>query len=67
MPKGRHGKGARGKGAAADKKQERAVRRALRRERAGGAYLKPSDPDFRSFSNQLAAQGLRLKDVPGDG
>ena len=68
MPRGRHGKGARGKEAvAAGKKKERAVRQALRRERAGGAYLKPSDPDFRSFSNQLAAQGLRLKDVPGDG
>ena len=67
MPKGRQGKGGRGKVAATEKKKERAVRRALRRERAGGAYLQPGDPDFRSFSNQLAVQGLRLEDVPADG
>lgn len=59
MPKGRRGK--------EDKKKERAARQAQRRERAEGAYLRPSDPDFRSFSHQLAAQGLRLRDVPGDG
>ena len=64
MPKGRQGKGGRGKIAAADKKKERAVRRALRTERA---YLQPGDPDFKSFSNQLAVQGLRLEDVPADG
>ena len=63
MPKGRRGKEA----AKGEKKKERAVRQALRRERAAGAYLKPSDPDFRSFSSQLAAQGLQLRDVPGDG
>ncbi|CAI8013286.1 OTU domain-containing protein 3 [Geodia barretti] len=67
MPKGRQGKGGRGKVAATEKKKERAVRRALRRERAGGAYLQPGDPDFKSFSNQLAVQGLRLEDVPADG
>lgn len=69
MPGGRQGKGKgqRTGGVAAEKKKERAVRQALRRERQGGAYLKPSDPDFKSFSNQLAVQGLRLQDVPGDG
>ena len=64
MPKGRQGKGARGRGAAGERKKEKAVRR---RERAAGAYLQRGDPDFRSFSDQLAMQGLRLVDVPGDG
>ena len=68
MPKGRQqGKGQRGREAAEEKKRERSVRQALRRERKAGAYLSPGDPDFRSFSNQLEAQGLRLQDVPGDG
>lgn len=63
MPKGsgkRHGGGA-------AKKKERAVRAAYRRERKAGTYLTPGDPDFKSFSNQLAIQGLKLRDVPGDG
>ncbi len=64
MPKGKqhqqHGGGA-------CKKKERAVRAAYRRERRSGSYLSPGDPDFKSFSNQLAVQGLRLRDVPGDG
>ena len=67
MPRGGRRKGGRGKDAAGDKKKERAVKRALRTERAAGAYLRPGDPDFKSFSNQLAVQGLRLQDVPGDG
>ena len=67
MPKGRHVKGGRGKEAAGEKKTERRVKKALRRERAAGAYLKPSDQDFRSFSNQLASQGLSLQDAPADG
>lgn len=64
MPKGRHEKGKAGAGA---KKKDRAVRQALKRERKAGAYLSPGDPDFRSFANQLAVQGLRLHDVPADG
>ena len=64
MPKGRHGRKRESGGA---KKKERVVREALRRERKAGAYLSPGDPDFRSFANQLAVQGLRLRDVPGDG
>lgn len=69
MSKSRHAKKGRGKGGEKrGKQQERVVRQALRRERkAAGAYLSPGDPEFRSFSNQLAAQGLRLQDVPGDG
>ena len=67
MPRGKQGKGRKGREAAGEKGRERAVRQALRRERKAGAYLKSGDPDFRSFSNQLAAQGLRLQDVPGDG
>ena len=47
-----------------DKKKERAVRQALKRERR---YLKEGDPEFRRLTDQLATQGLRLKDVPGDG
>ena len=60
MPKGRHH-------VKSDKQKERNIRAALRRERKAGAYLNPGDPDFKSFSNQLAVQGLALKDVPGDG
>ena len=60
MPKNRsHGR----KG----KQKERIVRAAKRRERQSGTYLNPGDPDFKSFANQLALQGLELKDVPGDG
>lgn len=60
MPKGKYNAGRK-------KQQERSVKAALRRERKAGAYLNPGDPDFKSFSNQLAVQGLALKDVPGDG
>ena len=68
MPKKGRGKGGRGREeAVGEKKKGRAARRAFRRERAAGAYLIPGDPDFRSFSNQLAVQGLRLEDVPADG
>ena len=62
MPKGKAHHGGN-----AAKKKERAVRAAIRRERKAGAYLSPGDPDFKSFSNQLAIQGLKLKDVSGDG
>ena len=65
MPKGGRSKGHRESSAA--KKKERAVRQALRRERKAGSYLSPGDADFKSFSNQLHTQGLRLRDVLGDG
>ena len=64
MPRGKHRHGGQGK---SSKQQERITRAALRRERKAGAYLNPGDPDFKSFANQLAVQGLALKDVPGDG
>lgn len=60
MPKGRNQ-------ARHHKQQERSVKTALKRERKAGAYLNPGDPDFKSFANQLAVQGLALKDVLGDG
>ena len=63
MPKGKHNHG----GGGASKRKERAVKLAYRQERKAGAYLCPGNPDFKSFSNQLAVQGLTLKDVPGDG
>ena len=66
MPKGHHRKGKREIGRE-KKKDSSVLRQARKRERAASAYLKPNDPDFRSFSNQLAAQGLKLHDVPGDG
>lgn len=65
MPRGKHRHG--GQGRSRGKQRERITRTALRRERKSGAYLNPGDPDFKSFANQLAVQGLALKDVPGDG
>lgn len=62
MPKGKYKKGGKG-GQREDKKHERAVRRAMRR----GKRLNESDPEFQSLSIQLAGQGLKMKDVPGDG
>ena len=64
MPRGKHRHGGQGR---SSKQQERITRAALRREGKSGAYLNPGDPDFKSFANQLAVQGLTLKDVPGDG
>lgn len=46
------------------KKREREI---SRRERRAGMYMKRGDPDFKGLSAQLQAQGLVLKDVPGDG
>ena len=49
-------------------KKDRAVKRALRRERKlKASRQKLTDEEFVSFDNQLQAQGLTLKDVPGDG
>ena len=67
MPKGRQGKGHGNRDSAVAKKRDRVVKEALRKERKSGACLDPADPDFRSFTNQLQAQGLKLVDVPGDG
>ena len=46
-----------------DKKEERALRQAMRREKR----LNKSDPEFHSLSSQLQSQGLKMKDVLGDG
>lgn len=49
------------------KQAERHAKALARRERKAGLYCKPGDPDFKSLSEQLQAQGLMLKDVLGDG
>ena len=49
-----------------DKQKEKAVKRALRRERIRRRYTE-GDPEYQSLSKQLFSQGLKLKDVPGDG
>ena len=64
MPKGKGKKWKEEESRKGDKKRERATKQALRKERQ---YLKEGDPEFKSLSNQLATQGLRMKDVPGDG
>ncbi|XP_070238319.1 OTU domain-containing protein 3 [Bos mutus] len=67
--KGRPGSGSR-KAEAERKRDERAARRALAKERrnrpesgGGGAC----EEEFVSFANQLQALGLKLREVPGDG
>ena len=46
------------------KRDERCRRNALRKERENKDEL---DENFTSFSNQLEAQGLKIKDIIGDG
>ena len=48
------------------KRDERCRRNALRKERKIKEYLE-HDENFVSFSNQLQALGLKIKDVLGDG
>lgn len=64
MPKGKAKKWKEEEARKGDKKRERAARQALRKERR---YFKEGDPEFKSLSNQLVCQDLRMKDVPGDG
>ncbi|XP_004678620.1 PREDICTED: OTU domain-containing protein 3 [Condylura cristata] len=67
--KGRPGSG-RGKADTERKRDERAARRALAKERrnrpesGGGGGC---EEEFVSFANQLQALGLKLREVPGDG
>lgn len=67
--KGRPGSGSR-KAEAERKRDERAARRALAKERrnrpesGGGGGC---EEEFVSFANQLQALGLKLREVPGDG
>ena len=49
------------------KQAERHAKAIAKRERKAGLYSKPGDPDFKSLSDQLVAQGLGLRDVLGDG
>ncbi|XP_041093291.1 OTU domain-containing protein 3-like [Polyodon spathula] len=52
------------------KRDERTVRRALakeRRNRAQGGGAEDEEEEFVSFTNQLQALGLKLREVPGDG
>lgn len=48
------------------KRDDRVRRNALKKERKIKEYLE-DDQDFASFSNQLEALGLKIKDIPGDG
>lgn len=48
------------------KRDDRVRRNALKKERKAKEYLE-DDQDFASFSNQLEALGLKIKDIPGDG
>ncbi|XP_028393840.1 OTU domain-containing protein 3-like [Dendronephthya gigantea] len=48
------------------KRDERARRNALRKEREAKEYLE-NDENFVSFSNQLQALGYKIKDIKGDG
>lgn len=48
------------------KRDERARRNALRKEREAKEYLE-NDENFVSFSNQLQALGYKIKDMKGDG
>ena len=48
------------------KRDDRVRRNALKKERKIKEYL-ADDEDFISFSNQLAALGLKIKDILGDG
>ena len=48
------------------KRDDRVRRNALKKERKIKEYL-ADDEDFVSFSNQLAALSLNIKDIPGDG
>lgn len=48
------------------KRDDRVRRNALKKERNMKEYLE-EDENFVSFSNQLEAIGLKIKDIPGDG
>ncbi|MEE6482179.1 hypothetical protein FKM82_013173 [Ascaphus truei] len=49
------------------KRDERAARRALAKERRNRAGEPGDAEEFASFANQLQILGLRLREVPGDG
>lgn len=49
------------------KRDERAVRRAIAKDRKNRPQDGDEGAEFVSFSNQLQALGLKLREVPGDG
>ncbi|XP_028850439.1 OTU domain-containing protein 3 [Denticeps clupeoides] len=49
------------------KRDERAARRALAKERKNRPPGEDEGEEFVSFSNQLQALGLKLREIPGDG
>ncbi|XP_072888001.1 OTU domain-containing protein 3 [Hemitrygon akajei] len=49
------------------KRDEKAARRALAKERKNRSQGGTEDEEFVSFANQLLAMGLKLREVPGDG
>lgn len=49
------------------KRDEKAARRALAKERKNRSQGGSEDEEFVSFANQLLAMGLKLREVPGDG
>ena len=70
MSRKQTGKPVRGnrKGDAERKRDERAARRAIAKDRKNRPQDGADDgEEFVSFSNQLQALGLKLREVPGDG
>lgn len=49
------------------KRDERAARRAIAKDRRNRPQDGDEGAEFVSFSNQLQALGLKLREVPGDG
>lgn len=49
------------------KRDERAARRAIAKDRKNKGQDEDDGAEFLSFSNQLQALGLKLREVPGDG
>lgn len=49
------------------KRDERAARRAIAKDRKNRPQDGDDGAEFVSFSNQLQALGLKLREVPGDG
>lgn len=55
------------KGEQERKRDERAARRAIANDRKNRPQDGDEGAEFVSFSNQLQALGLKLREVPGDG
>lgn len=55
------------KGELERKRDERAARRAIAKDRKNRPQDNDEGAEYVSFSNQLQALGLKLREVPGDG